>query len=369
MSPLRPSLRRHALARLVLVLILTVIAVIGARVWLAPVSTHSEEYHVFGTLVRVELRSRDAAAASLALQDIGRLLEHNHQSWHAWEPDSALSRINAELAQEQSVQAPADLADMIRYAKQGYERSQGLFNAAMGRLIGAWGFHDSHYPLQTPRPNERLVQQELANQPSMDDVDISAAGIVQSRNPAVALDLNGLAEGYAAMQIASLLRERAIRHGLIYIGGYVLVLGQAEGRPWRVGIRAPQGGLLGTVELSDGEALSSSGDYERFRPTATGREGHILDPRAGRPQRQAVAASVISDEPVMADMAATALMVAGPAEFVRISRSMGMGCALLLSRDGELLLTPAMQQRLAISLNTNSERLLDNGLADCRYAE
>lgn len=359
-------LRRRALIHLPLALLLAVAAITATRYWLVPLPLHSQEYQVFGTLVRVDIRSRDEAVARRALADIGRLLEHNHQAWHAWEPDSELSQLNARLARGKSGQVAPDLAEMIRYAQEGYRRSEGLFNAALGQLIGAWGFHDSQYPLQTAAPSAETVEQHLAQQPSMDDIQVSTDDVVSSSNPGVALDLNGLAEGYAARQIKTLLQERGLQHALIYVGGFVSALGQAEGRAWRVGVRAPQGGLLGWVELYSGEALSSSGDYQRYRDTDSGREGHILDPRQGRPQRQALAASVISGDPVMADMAATALMVAGPEGFERIARSMGMSCALLVAPGGSILLTPAMRQRLQLEPNSPMLRLSASIGSDCR---
>lgn len=359
-------LRRGAPARLALALLLVFGGFAAARYWLTPWPSKQHEYHVFGTLARVEIRSRNEAAAGAALADIGTLLAHNHQAWHAWEPGSELSRLNARLAAGESGSVSADLAAMIRHAQEGYARSGGLFNAAMGKLIGSWGFHGSHYPLQTPAPAAEELVAQLTRLPTMEDVRVSAEGIVSSTNPRVALDLNGLAEGYAAGQIASLLRSRGIDHALIYIGGYVMALGRAEGRPWQVGVRAPEGGLLGRVALQDGEVLSSSGDYQRYRASADGREGHIVDPRRGRPQRETAATSVLSDDPVMADMAATALMVAGPAGFEQTARGMGMGCALLVTRDGTLYLTPAMRARLELEQGLPEPRITAPVAPDCR---
>jgi len=64
-----------------------------------------------------------------------------------------------------------------------------------------------------------------------------------------------------------------------------------------------------------------------------------------RSRNETAATSVLSDDPVMADMAATALMVAGPAGFEQTARRMGMGCALLVTRDGVIHMTPAMRAR------------------------
>ncbi|HEX5514389.1 MAG TPA: FAD:protein FMN transferase [Gammaproteobacteria bacterium] len=359
-------MRRGALTRLLLAVLLSVAVIAVARLRLVPVPSQSGEYQVFGTVVRVDIRSWHEAAATTALADIGRLLARNHQAWHAWEPDSELSRLNARLAAGESGRVSADLAAMIRHAQEGYARSGGLFNAAMGKLIGSWGFHGSHYPLQTPGPAADELAEQLTRLPTMADVQVSGDDVVSSTNPRVALDLNGLAEGYAAQQIAGLLRSRGIDHALIYLGGYVMALGRAEGRPWLVGVRAPEGGLLGRVALQDGEVLSSSGDYQRYRASAAGREGHIVDPRRGRPQRATAATSVLSDDPVMADMAATALMVAGPAGFEQTARRMGMGCALLVARDGTIHLTPAMRARLELEQGLPEPRITAPVAPDCR---
>lgn len=340
------SIRSGALVRLALALMASIAAIALARWWFVPLPVYSEEYRIFGTLVRVDVRSRNEAVATVALADIGTLLAHNHRSWHAWESDSDLGRLNALLAQGESGKAPADLAEMIRYAQEGYRLSDGLFNAAMGKLIGAWGFHDGTYPLQTLAPTADELTMHLQRMPTMADVRIDEDDNVSSISPHVALDLNGLAEGYAARQVAGLLKSRGLEHALIYIGGDIMALGKAGKRPWLVGVRAPGGGLLGQVALQDGEVLSSSGDYRRYRQTDDGREGHIVDPRRGRPQRGTAAVSVLSDDPVMADIAATALTVAGPADFERIAQRLGMGCALLITRDGMVYMTPAMHSRL-----------------------
>jgi len=175
---------------------------------------------------------------------------------------------------------------------------------------------------------------------------MDADGNVSSRNRAVELDLNGLAEGYAAEQIVTLLQQRGIGNALIDVGGDVLALGSAQGRPWRVAISTPQHSVLAVAELSGHEALFSSGDYNKFREVAGQRWGHVLDPRTGQPTHGVAAASVIHPDAVNADVASTSLMVAGVAGFSAITRSLGVHCALILTDDGVLWITPAMRARL-----------------------
>lgn len=336
--------RTHPTGLARLLAVLSLVAVIAsAMAWMRPVETAEAEYLVFGTRARIVIRTRDRERAESALSAIGALLARDHRTWHAWEP-SELTRLNGALARGRSHAVPPDLLEMIRAAQRGHALSEGLFNAAAGKLIGAWGFHTSDYPAHGQAPSGMQVRHLVAHAPSMDDIRIDAEGTVSSRNTSAQLDLNALAEGYAAQQVRDLLAARGLDDALVYIGGFVLARGQEADQPWHVGVRGPDG-LLGSVWMRDGEALSSSGDYLRRRSDAQG--GHIVDPRSGRPQRISAATAVLTDDPVLADMAATALMVAGPAGFDRLAARMGLGCALLVTTDGRLHVTRAMLTRLA----------------------
>jgi thiamine biosynthesis lipoprotein len=129
--------------------------------------------------------------------------------------------------------------------------------------------------------------------------------------------------------------------GLVELGGEVRALGRrTDGQPWRVAIvhpRAPER-TMAVVEL-DGNAVSTSGDYEKYFLVAGGalpaeadsrlapaarkrRASHILDPRTGRPLiGGAVSVTVIAPECILADGLATAISVLGPAEGLKLVES------------------------------------------------
>lgn len=353
----KPGLRAAA------ALALLAAALCGALLWLRPPLRAEAEWLVFGSRARVELLSDSRERAEAALAAIGRRLAADHRAWHAWEP-GPLTRLNAALAAGRSQRPSPDLVEMIREAQHGYVASDGLFNPAAGRLIGAWGFHTSDYPVRTPAPDAAQLAPLLSARPTMADIEITPDGRVESRNRAVALDLNGMAEGYAANQVRGLLAAHGIDDALVYIGGFVLALGSDDGQPWEVGVSAPDG-VLGVLALRPGEALASSGDYQRHRADAPA-QGHILDPRSGRPQRASAAASVLGRDPVMADIAATALMVAGPEGAQRLARRMRLGCVLLLGHDGTLYISPALRARLRPGPGEHYPlRLLDLPGTDC----
>jgi thiamine biosynthesis lipoprotein len=318
---------------------------------------------IFGGLTEVELRGVSEPAAAAAFGAIGETLQRDQRAWHPWEM-SDLLRLNAALAQGQPYQTSPELAGLLRAAQRAYASSDGLFNAAIGSLVDLWGFHTSDYPITAPPPDGN-ISATLATQPRMSELQIADDGTVVSTNRTIQLDLNGLAEGYAAEQIAALLHERGIANALINVGGDVLALGRAGERPWRVAISSPQHDALADVELQGHEALFSSGNYNKFREVEGQRWGHVLDPRTGRPAHGTSAVSVIHGDAVAADVASTALMIAGPTDLVRIARGLGVACVALVADDGAIWITPAMQRRLRFTVPPARLSLTEDLGADC----
>ncbi len=65
------------------------------------------------------------------------------------------------------------------------------------------------------------------------------------------------------------------------------------------------------IEVQGDEAIFTSGNYERFREDNTERYPHILDPGTGWPATDIASVTLITDDGLLADAAATALVVAG----------------------------------------------------------
>ena len=309
-----------------------------------------ESLLVFGSEARLELRGVAAARARPTLQAAAAALQAMHRDWHPWQP-GALTEFNAALAGGAVVPVPASLRGPLARSRELAAASDGLFNPAIGGLVALWGFHTSDYPIQAPPPAAEALLAWRAAVPVLDDLEQVADG-VRSRHPLLQLDFTALAEGLAATALAGQLRAAGSDDALIALGGDVHVLGRAGQRPWQVAIRdpfAPPGTAFAAVELHDGEALFSSGSYARFREgPGGGRWPHVLDPRTGLPVRGVATVAVLHDDPVLADAAATALMVAGPARLAELAERMGVRCVLLLTEDDTLLLTAAMQARIRL---------------------
>lgn len=305
---------------------------------------HRETLYVFGTLVEIEIRGEASETAQEATAEIGQLLQDLHDAWHAWRPGT-LGTLNGAIAQGKGLAVDDRLADVLRKGQRLSCESDGLFDPAIGGLIGLWGFHADTPPEGAP-PAPARIDALLAANPRMTDLRFDGP-VVASTNPAVQLDLGGFAKGAALDLAAARLRDLGIDNAVLNAGGDVNVLGTHGDRPWRVAIRDPfVWGAVAALSLRPGEVLYTSGNYERYFEHEGARFAHIIDPRTGYPVQEIVSVSVLDTDGARADAAATALSVAGPADWPRIAAAMGVSAVLVITDAGTLMATPQMAERL-----------------------
>lgn len=305
----------------------------------------SEQLYAFGTLVEVGVATDRPALAQLAIDRVARDFVAQNRQWHAWKP-GALSALNQALADNRAHQVDAQLCRMLREAQALSRASAGMFNPAIGRLIGRWGFHDDLPPTGAP-PSARELAELIAVPPTMDDLVIEGER-VYSRHPQLQIDFGGYAKGVALDLALDRLTAAGCNHAVVNLGGNLAVSGQREGRPWRIGVRHPlrRGAIIAVVEVEGRTAVVTSGTYERYREHAGRRYAHIIDPRNGQPAAHVASATVLHPNAALADAAATALVVAGPQAWPEVARAMGVTAVLLIEPEGQVQLTPAMAEHL-----------------------
>jgi thiamine biosynthesis lipoprotein len=162
----------------------------------------------------------------------------------------------------------------------------------------------------------------------------------------VQLDFGGIAKGHAVDLTIDRLRSLGIENAIVNAGGDLRAIGDHGDRPWRVAVRQPGGGIIASVQVKGDEAIFTSGIYERFREDQQERYPHILNPATGWPAGDIASVTVISDEGLLADAAATALLVAGLEKWPEVARALALEEVALVDESGTIYMTPAMQKRL-----------------------
>ena len=309
-----------------------------------PVPEYRESQYLFGTLIHFTIRGVESTQAQQAVAAVGEDFQRMHNDWHAWKPGE-LSRLNQQLPDGEFHPVSPFLLPLLEEAGALAAQSDDLFNPAIGQLVKLWGFHSDALP-SGPPPSRDVIQALVAKQPRMADLIIKGSRI-RSQNPAVSLDFGGFAKGAALDLAMQRLRSMGIQNAIINAGGDLNAIGSHGDRPWKVGVRHPQGeGVLAGVELKDGEAIYTSGNYERYREHEGINYSHIIDPRSGMPVQHVASVTVIDTVGARADAAATALSVAGPKDWYRTARQMGLKYVMLVDEQGRVHMNPAMAERI-----------------------
>ena len=303
----------------------------------------------FGTIIDVTLIHHDVKLAEKAFIDIEQSLQLFEKYWHAWQ-DSDLYRFNHSLSQLTPVPIPDSLTELILLSQQYYRSSQQLFNPAIGKLIAAYGFHDSQ------SSNTRLIDEIIKDLPTMHDLEVINQTAL-SLNPHLQLDFGGIAKGYAIAKIATDLKKAGFQNFLINAGGDVLTFGQRLNLPWTIAIQDPFApGAIASIELSGNHHLFTSGNYQRFYRKDEEIIHHIIDPRNGYPSSEISSATVLSSDAVLADVAATTLMIDGWNNHKSLAQSLGVKDYLVVNQSGRILASQTMSAK--INLLVDKDKLI-----------
>jgi FAD:protein FMN transferase len=323
---------------------------------------HQSQTYVFGTLVDISIygeeKSRAIELASNIEQDFQRL----HHKLHAWDESSELSRINRAFASGETVTIDEELAKLIEDAQARSVQSHGLFNPAIGGLIKQWGFQGDSFNIVAI--DQMAIEKLVSNNPQMSEISIRRQDStiqVKSNNPAVKLDLGGYAKGYALDRALDYLKSQGVKHALVNIGGNVIALGRHGDRHWRVGIRHPRNtGAIAALDLEDGWAIGTSGDYQRYFELDGVRYCHVLDPRTGYPAQHTLSVTVLvppgPSSGTLSDVASKPIFITAPEQRNQVATEMGIVHYLVIDDAGHVEISPAMKQRT--QWNPNADGLI-----------
>ena len=275
-----------------------------------------------------------------------RLKEVNRQMSH-YIPDSELSRFNQAPANTPFKISP-DFARVLRFALDLNRRSGGAFDPTLGPVINLWGFGEQTPVRRTPSAEQlRDAMQKTGCQ----HLTLTASDELSKDIPGLQLNLSAIAKGFGSDQMAGVLRGHGLTNIYVAISGEVVTLGHnARGTKWQVGISAPipdwrEGDPLATVLSLSGQAISTSGDYQKYFIDAEGRRlCHIFDPKTGQPVQHNVASvSVVAENGMTADALAKPLFVLGVKEGLRFIEACTNAAALFVVRDtnGKFRIVPS----------------------------
>ena len=283
-----------------------------------------------GTRVSVELWADDEARGTELVAQIMREYRRFDEEMSTYKPDSEISRVNAHAAE-----APMVISDELFGL---VERSLALSAASHGAFDITYDSVGYLYDFRAHlRPTDREIAERL---PAVDYRHVvldAAKRTISFTTNGVRINLGGIAKGYIVEKGAAMLRERGVEHALLNAGGDTRVIGDRRGQPWIVGIRHPRqlDETFTRLPLVD-EAISTSGDYERFFEENGHRYHHIINPATGKPTEGILTVTVIGPDGTMTDGLDTAIFVLGVEEGLKLIESYPEYETIIVDSNGKL---------------------------------
>lgn len=249
--------------------------------------------------------------------------------------ESTISRIN----RNECTRGSTAVADVFYIAKGVSEISGGVYDVTVAPLVELWGFGKSRGEKE-PSP---LAIDEALSKVGISRCSIADDGTINKPQGAC-FDFSSIAKGYGIDCIGQMFERNGVNNYMIEIGGEILAKGHnAKGKPWRIQIDSPDGGMahiaLDFVELGpERSAIASSGNYRNFRTDSTGRIlGHIISPLTGYPADGCIAATtVVGASCAFADALATALMAVEDADSAAAIAARHSYGAIIVGTNGDI---------------------------------
>jgi FAD:protein FMN transferase len=301
--------------------------------------TVSDSRLTLGTVVEITLIGKDKQALEDAMAAAFARIAEIEKVADRFTAESEISAINRRKAPG-PIAVSSDMLRMLLLSRQISELSGGAFDATVAPLVDLWGF-DVGGRLPAPEEIERERSRVDYNRIRIDE----DSSTITPADGSVRLELGGIAQGYAAAEVEKLIRQRGIESGVINISGDIAVIGDKNGKPWRIGVQDPRNTskLCAVINAKD-IAIVTSGDYERCFFVEGVRYHHILDPKTGYPARGCASVTVVTGDVALADGLSTAVFVLGPAAGVKLVESLkGVG-VLIVTDDGKRISTPGLSK-------------------------
>ena len=298
---------------------------------------HSDARPLMGTEVSVRLWHDDSAIGEELVEQVFAEAERINQLMSTYIEVSQLSEINRRAADEPVI-AGDELFQIIRRSLDISVLTLGAFDITYDSVGQHYDFRNRLRPdTETVALERELIDYRLVH---LDQT----AGTVAFARQGVRINLGGIAKGYVVERGVSLLRRAGVQHAIVSAGGDSRLLGDRRGYPWMVGIRDPRndGQVAISVPLED-EAISTSGDYERYFEEDGVRHHHIISPSTGVPASGVHSATVFGPDAVITDALSTSVFVMGVDHGLRLIATLPDYESIVIDDQGRIYYSDGLQ--------------------------
>ncbi len=319
--------------KLLLIILLT--GVIGSQISFAEWVVRDAE--IMGTTIHTEVWHEDKKIAENAADVVFQIMEEVNQGMSPYLETSELSLLNRKAATE-AIAVSDELFSIIQRSLYYSEITSGAFDITYASVGYLYNFRKS------VRPTVPQVTEQLAGVDYRHSIVSENNRSIHFKHADVRIDLGGIAKGYAVDKAIEAAIALGVDNILVSAGGDTRIVGDRQGRPWVIGVRHPMDKqrVIAKIPLAN-EALSTSGDYERYFDEDGVRYHHIIDPKTGDSARSVRAVTILGPLAIDTDALSTSVFVLGPEKGLELVESLTEIEAIIVNQQGNLLYSSGLQ--------------------------
>jgi len=268
----------------------------------------------------------------------------------AFKEESDISKINSK-AGTTSQAVNKDTYFVVKNAVEYSQILEGTFDPTIRPLVKLWNIGNDKETIPKKAKIEEALKLVNYNDVILDESNCT----IMLKNKYQALDVGGIAKGFAADEVRDIFHKHKVKSALIDLGGNIFALGSKDdGTPWRVGIQNPfesRGDFIGILNVKD-KSIVTSGNYERYFMKDGQRFHHIIDPKTGYPsQSKIISATIISDNSIDGDGLSTGVYILGIHKALKIIEAIKGIDAIFITEDKRVYTTSGIDKNIFVLTN------------------
>lgn len=239
------------------------------------------------------------------------------------------------LAGQGAVKVDAPIVELLLFAVDMYDLTDGNVNVCMGSVLSLW---------HTLRKEGKRIPtdaelSEAGKHISIDSLIVDAENsTVEITDPEASLDVGAVAKGYVCQRVCDMLSARGMSGWALDFGGNLRFVGKKpNGDGWVTGIKAPDGvSIVERMTLFD-TSLVTSGVYERYYTVDGVNYHHIINKNTLKPENKYFSVSVSIPDSGIADALSTAFFNMEISECEVILHKLDGAFAVFIMNDGQIV--------------------------------
>tara|TARA_R110002124_G_scaffold199767_2_gene366582 strand:- start:25745 stop:26845 length:1101 start_codon:yes stop_codon:yes gene_type:complete len=309
---------------------------------------YESKYYSLGTVISIKISNYPKKNIDKIFFEIENLIKKSHIKWHPWNKNkkNILYNLNQALQSGDNYEVDPGTLNILTTSKKIADKTNHLFNPIYGQLFKAWGFHQENFN-NNFIPNLNKIKLLTKSNLSMKDIIIKNNVISTNiKDPEtrkiIQLDFNAIAKGQIILDIKKTLKNYNINNALINIGGDIYAMGYKNINTksnWTSAIFNPQDKQkpIAIIKLKPNQSIATSGNYFRNFKINNKKYHHIINSKLGIPSEYFIQATVIHQDPLVADAMATVMMLSDTSNYQDFLNNLNIDNYLLIDKNNKIL--------------------------------